>query len=348
MNPVAMEFAPDGRIFVTEKSGRLRVIKNGELLPTPLITLTVDTFGDRGLLAVALDPSFVENRRVYVFYSVSSTPVRNRVSRFTASVSNPDVAEPDSELVLLDDIPTDNGSHNGGAFHFGADGKLYVGVGDGAVNPGRAQDLSSLSGKLLRINPDGSIPEDNPFVGDFEARPEVWAYGLRNPFTLAVRSATGDMFINDVGAGSWEEINPGRIGANYGWPVCEGMCSEPGVIDPIEAYPHSIGCAITGGVFYEGAQFPEAYHGDYFFADFMGGWIGLLGAAGRSEATSFAANIPSPVDLGVGPDGALYYLSFREGAVYRIEFDPTPTTDTARSDWVGGPIIAGEGMLCVE
>lgn len=345
--PMAMEFTPDGRLFVAEKAGRLRVIKNGELLTRPFLSLAVDTFGDRGLMGVAFDLGFADNRHVYVFYSLPSTPVRNRVSRFTASASNADVAELDSEIVLLDDIPTDNGSHNGGAFHFGVDGKLYIGVGDGAVNRDNAQSLGSLSGKLLRINADGSIPADNPFVGEPGARAEIWAYGLRNPFTLAVRPGSGEIFINDVGAGSWEEIDLGRAGANYGWPTCEGSCSTPGMANPIHAYPHSVGCAITGGAFYEASHFPSSYRGDYFFADFMGGWIGVLDPDNSSEAASFATRVPSPVDLSVGPDGALYYLAFREGAVYRIKFRPEGSSEIGQSQSAGPPVPI-EGMLCVE
>jgi glucose/arabinose dehydrogenase len=340
-DPITMEFAPDGRLFVVEKSGWVRVVQNGELLAAPFLDLDVDTFSDRGLLGLSLDPSFAENGYIYVFYSRPGRPGRNRVSRFTASATNRNVVEAASERVLLDDIPADVGNHNGGAIHFGTDGKLYIGVGDGAANPRGAQSVGTLNGKILRLNPDGSIPVDNPFVAEPEARPEIWAYGLRNPFSFAVQPGTGLIFINDVGAGLWEEIDVGVAGANYGWPSCEGVCAQPEMVDPIHVYTHDIGCAITGGVFYNGGQFPADYNGAYFFADYMGGWIRVL-TPDRGEARPFALGVPSPVDLQIGNDGALYYLSFGGGAIYRIEYQGQ----------VGEPTAAGEPatptFLCVE
>ncbi len=189
------------------------------MLSTSFLTVSVDSFSERGLLGVAFDPSFATNRFVYVYYTRSTIPIKNRLSRFTASATNLDVAQTGSEVVLLDNIPSDAGNHNGGAIHFGRDGKLYVAIGDGGITHTNAQDLGSLSGKLLRLNPDGTIPFDNPFVSRAGARGEVWAYGLRNPFTFAVQPGTGTIFINDVGEASWEEINLGAAGANYGWPT---------------------------------------------------------------------------------------------------------------------------------
>jgi glucose/arabinose dehydrogenase len=256
---------------------------------------------------------------VYVYYTRTTSPIKNRVSRLTASTINPDFARPNSEVVILDDIPSDAGNHNGGAIHFGIDGKLYVGVGDGGADPNRAQDLGTLSGKLLRINPDGSAPADNPFVGVAGARPEIWALGLRNPFTFAIDPLTGKIHINDVGAGAAEEINVGAAGANYGWPHCEGFScgNNPLYVNPIFAYSHSEGQAITGGAFYRGTHFPSAYQGSYFFSDYLGGWIKRLD--GGNQASDFWSNVSGPVDLKVGPDGALYYLSIFLGAVYRIQ-----------------------------
>jgi len=327
-----MEFAPDGRVFVAEKAGRLRVIKNGALLSTSFLTVSVDSFSERGLLGVAFDPSFATNRFVYVYYTRSTIPIKNRLSRFTASATNLDVAQTGSEVVLLDNIPSDAGNHNGGAIHFGRDGKLYVAIGDGGITHTNAQDLGSLSGKLLRLNPDGTIPFDNPFVSRAGARGEVWAYGLRNPFTFAVQPGTGTIFINDVGEASWEEINLGAAGANYGWPTCEGICSVPGMTNPIFTYPHSVGNAITGGTFYQGSQFP-GYAGRYFFADYTANWVNVLDPANGNTLSSFGGNVPSPVDLKVGSDGSLYYLSIGDGAVYRVSFGstitPTPTATPA-------------------
>src|SRR5215211_3203824 len=221
--PTAMEIAPDGRIFVCQQGGSLRVIKNGALLATPFLTLNVDSNGERGLLGIAFDPNFATNNFLYLYYTVATTPRHNRVSRFTA---NGDVVVAGSETVILElDNLTSATNHNGGAIHFGPDGKLYVAVGENA-NGSNAQTLANLLGKILRINADGSIPTDNPFFGTATGvNRAIWAMGLRNPFTFAFQQTTGRMFINDVGQNTWEEINDGIAGANYGWPSTEGETS---------------------------------------------------------------------------------------------------------------------------
>jgi glucose/arabinose dehydrogenase len=333
-SPTAMEFAPDGRLFVAQQSGRLRVIKNGVLLPTDFVTLNVASNSERGLLGVAFDPNFAVNRFVYVYYTrATPLPIKNRVSRFTA---RGDVAKPGSEVVILDDIASDAGNHNGGGIHFGLDDKLYVAIGDGGATSANSQSLGTLSGKLLRINSDGSIPADNPFVGTPGARGEIWAMGLRNPYTFGIDPETGKIHINDVGAGSWEEINVGAAGANYGWPQCEGTCADPNFTNPVHAYTHAVGDAITGGAFYRASQFPSQYIGSYFFSDYLGGWIKRLDPS--NQVSDFWNPQNGPVDLKVGPDGALYYLSIFDAAVYKITFSnqsptasftATPRTGTA-------------------
>lgn len=325
-SPTAMEFAPDGRLFVCQQGGQLRVIKNGVLLGTPFVTLSVDFAGERGLLGVAFDPNFAVNNFVYVYYTVSTTPRHNRVSRFTA---NGDVALANSEVVLLDlDNLSSATNHNGGAIHFGSDGKLYVAVGENA-NGSNSQTLSNLLGKMLRINADGSIPSDNPFfntaIGNNRA---IWALGLRNPFTFAFQPGTGRMFINDVGQSTWEEINDGIAGSNYGWPASEGPTSNPSFRSPLFSYGHGIssttGCAIAGGTFYNPAtiQFPSSFVGKYFFADLCSGWIRVFDP-GTGVASGFATGINQPVDLKVSADGSLYYLSIGSGSVFRVEFTGT-------------------------
>jgi glucose/arabinose dehydrogenase len=198
-SPTAMALAPDGRIFVCEQGGRLRVIKGGVLLPTPFVSLTVSSSGERGLLGVTFDPAFASNRYVYVYYTATTPTIHNRVSRFTAAG---DVAAAGSETVLLElDRLSSATNHNGGALHFGRDLKLYVAVGENGRST-NSQTLDNLLGKLLRINSDGTIPADNPFhataVGKNRA---IWALGLRNPFTFALHRVTGRMFVNDVGGG---------------------------------------------------------------------------------------------------------------------------------------------------
>lgn len=326
VNPTAMQFAPGGpdvRIFVCQQGGALRVIKNGQLLPTPFLTVPVNSSGERGLLGVAFDPNFATNNFVYIYYTATTPTIHNRLSRFTA---NGDVAVPGSETILLELNPLSTATnHNGGALHFGPDGKLYIGVGENN-NGSNAQTLSNLLGKMLRINSDGTIPTDNPFFNTATGvNRAIWALGLRNPFTFDFQRTTGRMFINDVGQISWEEINDGIAGSNYGWPETEGVTTNPNYRSPLFVYGHgnsgTTGCAITGGAFYNPSvtQFPASYVGKYFFADFCSNWIRLFDPA-TSTASDFATNISAPVDLKVGPDGALYYLARGAGAVGRIRF----------------------------
>jgi glucose/arabinose dehydrogenase/chitodextrinase len=340
--PTAMEFAPDGRLFVAEQAGHLRIIKNGTLLPTDFMTLSVSSDNERGLLGIAFDPNFVTNRFLYVYYTRTTAPIKNRVSRFTASASNPDVVQPNSEVVILDNIGSDSGNHNGGAIHFGLDGKLFVAVGDGGANSSNSQSLSTLSGKLLRINPDGTIPPDNPFTSVSGARGEIVALGLRNPYTFAVDSQTGNIYINDVGQNSWEEINLGAAGANYGWPVCEGLsCNNPSYTNPIYTYSHAEGQAITGGAFYHSTQFPGLYEGSYFFSDYLGGWIRRMNTS--RQVFDFWNPQNGPVDLKVGPDGCLYYLSIFNGEVHKISNttgNQLPTASFTATPNSGAPPLA--------
>jgi len=322
-NPSAMALAPDGRIFVCQQGGALRVIKNGVLLPTPFLTVTVDSSGERGLLGVAFDPNFVSNQLVYVYYTATTPTIHNRISRFTASG---DVALAGSETIIMD-LPNLSSAtnHNGGAIHFAADGTLFVAVGDNA-NGANAQTLTTRLGKILRITSTGGIPTNNPFfnqaTGDNRA---IWALGVRNPFTFSFQNGTGRMFINDVGQNTWEEINDGIAGSNYGWPTCEGFCNppNPSFRDPIFAYMNDANtCAITGGTFYnpQVPQFPANFVGNYFFADFCGGWIRRLDPANGNAVTDFATGISLPVDMQVSPDGFLYYLARGAGSVNRIGF----------------------------
>jgi glucose/arabinose dehydrogenase len=321
VNPTAMEFAPDGRLFVCEQAGRLRVIKNGVLLSTPFLTVSVNSNGERGLLGIAFDPAFSSNGYVYVYYTVPA-PLHNRVSRFRA---NGDVAVGGSETILFDLDPLSATNHNGGAVHFGQDGKLYFAAGDNAVSS-NSQSLATVLGKILRINPDGSIPTDNPFYASTTgANRAIWAYGLRNPFTFAF-SRTGSMRINDVGQASYEEINNGAAGANYGWPTTEGPTTDSRFVAPLYYYRHSNaaikGCAIAGGAYYDPVtgQFPGDYYGDYFFADYCSGNVYRLRAS-TNAAEIFVNGIVSPIDVKVSSDGSLYYLARGDGAVYRVSYN---------------------------
>lgn len=321
-NPTVMAFAPDGRIFVAQQNGTLRVIKNGVLLPTPFLQLNVNSSGERGLIGIALHPDFATNQYIYLYYTLPDGS-RNRISRFTG---NGDVVQPGSEVVILNLDPLSSATnHNGGAMHF-KNGLLYVAIGENA-NSAHAQNLDTYHGKILRINPDGSVPAGNPFTTGSEQRRRVWAYGLRNPYTFDVQPGTGRIFVNDVGQGTWEEINDATTGGlNFGWPAAEGNSTNPAYTNPVYAYQHGSGdgrgCAITGGVFFNPAStnYPAEYIGRYFFQDLCNRWINMLSLSG-----STATRLPFATGLGgdalsidVGNDGNLYYLERSTGALFRI------------------------------
>ena len=256
---------------------------------------------------------------MYVHYTSTENNIHNRVSRFTAIG---DVAASEEKLI---DLPPLSGAtnHNGGAIHFGVDGKLYVAVGDNA-NSANSQNLSSPLGKMLRFNEDGSIPSNNPICttnGNLACA--VWAYGLRNPFTFAVHPGTGRIHVNDVGQSTWEEINLGAPGANYGWPASEGPDHVTGGrTGPLFAYKHSpaspagsgpggffVGFAIAGGSFYPNVgPFPVGYRNSYYFADYVNKFIGRFDWS-NNATYAFATVSGSPVDLLTGSDGALYLLT---------------------------------------
>ncbi|WP_280151007.1 PQQ-dependent sugar dehydrogenase [Piscinibacter sp. XHJ-5] len=311
--------APDGRIFVCEQGGALRVVKNGALLPTPFHQFTVDGGGERGLLGVAFHPDFATNGWVYVYYTTTTSPVHNRISRV---VANGDVST-GTETTLVDLPPLSGLTHNGGALHFGPDGKLYVAVGDNGTGT-KASNLAEVFGKVLRFNADATIPSDNPFYATQTGLARaVWAYGLRNPFTFAFQPGTGRMHINDVGQATWEEINVGARGANYGWPSSEGPDRiTAGITAPLFAYNHTAysppgsgpggfitGIAISGGAFYpSGGNFPAAYRNSYYFADYGRRWISRLDLDNPGDAYGFAFVSGEPVDVLAGSDGAIYVL----------------------------------------
>jgi putative heme-binding domain-containing protein len=320
----ALAVAPDGRVFVCEQAGALRVIKGGQLRPEPFITLAVDSYWERGLIGVALDPGFARNGFVYVTYVAAQPYTHHRVSRFTA---RGDVAAPGSEVVLLrgDDQSKLGGNvsagHQGGALHFGRDGKLYIAIGEHTARE-PAQRLDTFQGKLLRINPDGSIPEDNPFYnkarGKYRA---IWAIGLRNPFTFAVQPGTGRIFINDVGDNKWEEVDEGFAGANYGWPESEGATTDPRFRGPIHTYPVA---SVAGGAFCpdgDESGFPREHRGRYFFMDFVHGWIKVLDPDRPARVETFATGLTRPCDLAFAPEGGLYVL-LRDAWVIDDKFRP--------------------------
>ena len=360
--PTAFAIHPDGRIFVCQQGGALRVVKNGALLATPFMTLTVNSSGERGLLGVAFDPNYAVNKYIYVYYTVPS-PLHNRVSRFTADSANEDVVLAGSEFPILDLETLSASNHNGGPIHFGPDGKLYVAVGENAVS-GNSQLLTNRLGKMLRINSDGTIPGDNPttFPGiagsPSGVNTAIWAVGLRNPFTFAIQPGTGRMYINDVGQNTTEEVDNGLAGTNYGWPTCEGTfiagsqvtpCGNANFTDPVYQYSSSGAvseCTVIGSDFYNptNVMFPASYVGKYFFADYCAGWIKYFDPASppaMGTATDFATGLGfGTVDVHVHNEGTLYYISRGTNTLVRVQYPagftptntPTPTnTATATS-----------------
>jgi glucose/arabinose dehydrogenase len=350
--PAALGFAPDGRLFFTEKAtGRVRVIKDGGLLEAPFFDANdviqppayFDSFLERGMLGIAFDPDFAATQWVYLYYSICKVPgsgmcqtAKNRVVRVTAGYQgSADRADPASQVILLDDIDNDAGSHNAGWLGFGPiDGKLYVSVGDGGLVHTKAQDPGSLDGKILRIDADGTVPLDNPFVGLFGARPEVWALGFRNPWRCRF-DPDGRLFCGDVGEQTSEEIDVVVKGGNYGWPVTEGKfdsASMPQFEQPLYVYVHdlndpdsvSTSRSITAGDFGSQTSFPEGYRQTFFFADYAQGWMRYieLAANGVSLASDtageFGTNLGGVTDLVASPDGALYYVDITHGTIHRI------------------------------
>lgn len=312
----AMQPLPDGRILICEQTGALRVLKNGRILEKPMLEIQVDTLWERGLIGVTVSPDFPKSPYVYVVYVAADPYPHHRVSRFEVAG---DVAVAGSERILLrgDDQRELGGhvpaGHQGGAIHFGNDGKLYIGIGEQTAGL-PAQALDTLQGKILRINPDGSIPDDNPLLdktsGKYQA---IWAYGCRNPFTFAFERHSELMMINDVG-GKFEEINRGVAGANYGWPTADhGPVEDDAFTGPQHIYPEA---SISGGDFLSNFRsqsagqtaWPSSMQGKYFFADFVHGWIKWIDPADPLEAHEFAYGLRRPVDVRFAADGALYVL----------------------------------------
>lgn len=345
--PTAIAFLPDGRIFVCEQTGAVRVIKDGALLAEPFLKVSVSSTGERGLLGIAIDPDFETNGYVYVYYTVATAPLHNRISRFTA---DGDVAVPGSETLVLrlDNLSTAT-NHNGGAMHFGLDGKLYVAIGENAHRE-NAQNLDTYLGKFLRINSDGSVPDGNPFTDGSAQKQRLWAYGLRNPYTFTIHPESGRIMLNDVGQNTWEEINDATTaGQNFGWPDEEGMPGAPGTSPPLLVYMHGSGdgkgCAITGGTFFSPATtgYPGTYYGKYFYQDYCNGWINYMDPDQEApKANPFATNLGNLcLALTTGPDGNLYYLSRSDKALYKIVYQQS-TLPFITHDAIPASVTEGE------
>ncbi|WP_433619221.1 PA14 domain-containing protein [Dactylosporangium sp. CA-139114] len=343
--PSGFEIAPDGRIFILERTGKIKIFKNGQLLAQPFAELPSVGSGDRGLIGVAFDPGFgVDNFYVYFYYT--GLDLLNRLVRFDAST---DVGTQGPFLVFQTQSPSQE-LHVGGSIRFGPDGKLYFAVGDNGYPP-NAQDLSNPHGKILRINKDGSIPADNPFYGQPGKLGAIWAYGFRNPWRFQFDRATGELYGGDVGDFSWEEVNHIVKGGNYGWPLHEGACTSncAGFTDPIYTYAHDgQSAAVTGGPVYRGTMFPPEYRGSLFFGDYAKGFIKRADLDGAGKVTAvhdFDAAAGAVVDLKEAPDGSLYYLTYFPGRLYRIGYDTGNQQPTANA---GADVVKGTNPLTVH
>ena len=330
--------ADSSRLFVVEQTGAIRIIKDGAVLPTPFLDVSgeITSGGEQGLLGMAFDPSYASTGRFVVHYTDKAG--NTHLSMFTVS-SNPDVADPATEQVILTaQQPFSN--HNGGQVLFGPDGFLYLGLGDGGSEgdpQGRGQDRSDLLGSILRIDVHGAapyaVPPDNPFVGQSGVQPEIWSYGLRNPWRFSFDRATGDLYVADVGQDSYEEVDvmPAASGAgkgaNFGWNIMEGKhcynassCTQNGLTLPVYEYTHGEGCSITGGYVYRGAALP-ALQGLYFFGDFCQGWVRSFRyqAGAATELTDWQSLRPGGMITSFGEDAAgELYIIVQGGNVFKV------------------------------
>jgi glucose/arabinose dehydrogenase len=320
----------DKAIYLTEKVGRVRAIRNGRLDPTPLLDLTgkVALGGEQGLLGLAFS---LDRRFLYVYYTDLGGDIR--IVEYAVRGGR---ADPGSRRELLSVEHSQFGNHNGGQLQMAGDGTLWAGIGDGGSAgdpPGNGQNLGVLLGKIIRIDPRPGagrpyrIPPDNPFASRPGARPETWAYGLRNPWRFSFDPANGDLWIGDVGQGTWEEVDhaPGSAGGrNYGWSQREGThefkgARPKGAIDPVLEYAHAGGaCSITGGVVYRGSRIP-ALRGAYLYGDYCAGWVRGLRLRGEqvSERRDFGLAVPGISSFGTDQSGEVYALSLG-GEVFRL------------------------------
>ncbi len=334
-SPLGVTNAGDGRLFITEQTGQIRIFDGSSVLSTPFLDVSslISVSSERGLLGLAFHPGYPASPYFYIDYTDTSGDIV--IARYEVS-GDPDVADAGSALIL-ETIPHPvNANHNGGQLAFGPDGMLYAGVGDGGSGgdpPNNAQTLSVLLGKILRLDVDIAapyVPADNPFVSTLDARGEIWAYGLRNPWRFSFDSQTGDLIVGDVGQGAWEEVDfqpaadPG--GENYGWHVTEGDhcydppsgCDTTGLTPPILEYDHGSGdCAIIGGVRYRGSV--ASFKGTYVYGDYCTGriWGATPGAGGVWSASQLIDTPYSISSFGQDQDGNVY-LTDLGGALYEL------------------------------
>jgi glucose/arabinose dehydrogenase len=358
-SPVDITHAGDGsgRLFIILQGGRIVIFDGVQILSPPFLDITslVSSGGERGLLGAAFHPNYVGNGFFYVSYT--DTAGDSVIARYSVSL-DPNRADPTSGVILLT-IPQPFSNHNGGQLHFGPDGYLYIGIGDGGSGgdpQNNGQDLGTLLGKILRIDVDSgfpfTVPPDNPFVGVVGAREEIWSFGLRNPWRFSFDRLTGDMFIGDVGQNSWEEVDfqPANSagGENYGWRLMEGnSCFNPAIncnngtlTLPILVYDHSVGCSVTGGYLYRGSKNPNL-NGLYLYGDFCSGliWGAQEDGLGGWITTVLLDTNFSISTFGEDESGEIYFahLSAIDGTIYQV-VQSTSSTNSASASSGGGAV----------
>lgn len=317
--PTAMAVTSDERVLVCSKGGELRVIESGKLLNTPALSLEVDNFGERGLHGILLHPDFDLNGYIYLFYSVKGENM-NRLSRFTM-IGNTILPATEVELFKIEGLVSK--THNGGTMKIGSDGKLYLSIGDNLKNS--QQSINTLFGKIIRLNLDGSIPEDNPYYNQTTGlNRAIYAYGFRNPFSIDIHPVNGKIFVNDVGGDKFEEINELIPGGNYGWPLIEGYITDQTVpenyVDPIYAYSHADGCAIIGAIFYTPTTltYPEELENDFIFSDFCSGGVYALNTDDNTTIDTILSIGTNSSNLALSPNGNIYIANYNDGVIKKI------------------------------
>ncbi|WP_316828710.1 PQQ-dependent sugar dehydrogenase [Pedobacter miscanthi] len=351
--PTAIVFPDHEQAWVTEQSGKIRVVKGGKLLDEPLIDLKEKMvklnrgYEERGLLGIALHPEFKANKKIYLYYDIPSVQKSNHtgvLAEYKLSANGVKIEEVSERIILTIEEP--DGNHNGGCLQFGPDGYLYVSFGDGGGQGdehgkiGNGQDMNTWHGKILRIDINTEtgykVPKDNPFMGKENIKPEIYAYGFRNPWRFSFDKATGRLFAGDVGQSTWEEVDIVKKGGNYGWRLMEGThcynpdkgCEIKDMIAPITEYHHSEGVSVTGGYVYNGTK-NQQIKGKYIFADWTGKGYYLKPSGNKwTRGKLFFTNIADNAKItafGEDPSGELYMLTNtdtgpenKNGTVYRI------------------------------
>ena len=376
--PVAAA-APPGdteRVFVVSNTGRIFIIKNGQMSFTPFLSIgdIVQKVGEGGMLGLAFHPDYDQNGYFYVSYTTGDDKGDSIISRFTVSPTNPDFSDPATRVDIWGPLIQDQQIHRSGALHFGPDGMLYFSLGDGGPTNdplNRAQDINDPRGSILRFDVDAPfphVPADNPFAGAIPGDDHIWAYGLRNPYRFGIDSATGDLYIADVGQSDAEEINFLAAGAtapaNFGWRCMEGTlctgasgcgCADPSWTVPVHEYDHSAagGCAVIGGEVYRGSQIPSM-QGRYLFSDFCTSrlWSFRVENGQKVDFIDHTDDVQTfggggfsfPGGFGTDGQGELYLLDYYGDEVFKmVPVDPWSDLAGAKAGSLGDPLLTGDG-----